>query len=157
MDWLQITKDANKVMRLELGVYPRYSKLRVYAPKSWKKNMFFRGIYTVETLTAHVNTRHYNWISTIFHEYHGHGTYYEQSSHGRFAFHLKDCNIFREESEGFALWIDKYLCEKLNLTIWNRKKRPISDIHKNGLERIENIIAKQGVHGMIRTLGFLQN
>ncbi|MFA5406506.1 MAG: hypothetical protein WC307_04075 [Candidatus Nanoarchaeia archaeon] len=104
-----LLRDASLIVKSDFGLELNESRLKCYSKSDWD---FFcsvngfdgstDGLFVPESLTAYVNKDGDFFVSNVFHELFGHGLLAEQGLNNNPAL-----------SEGFAMWVEWYLDNKL--------------------------------------------
>ncbi len=147
----QVIDSGSKIIKNDFGLSTEKTSIKAYDSELWnlfcKTNNFNKdseGAYIPKSNIAYVNSDSKHLITNAFHEFFGHGIYCENSVIGRPLSELNSKDereqfLFDQETaknqlfgiantnfgnyEGFALWIEKYLCDKTgNTAIWTSKK-----------------------------------
>jgi len=133
----ELIREASKYTREELGMEPTRSQLVLH--DNWRAFQEERelekavvGTYDPNTYTANVPKN--GSEATVLHELYGHGLMFEHSllasnqeeSHKPHNTPYGVATTYKQEYEGFAVWLENLLCEELNVP----KVRSIDDYMK---------------------------
>lgn len=175
-----IRKEADTILLNEFGVKPERSELIPYDTPAWvafkrecrteeKKGTTTLGLYTPSTHKAHVWMAKPNWIATLYHEFHGHGLYFERSPIGHDyskQFRLPDQTLdahiaqwgfpgtYKENNEGFAVWMEAYLCKATGRqALWSSVRTSMTKEYCAAYERTCDLEKEIGVYGLLQQMG----
>jgi len=175
---------ASEILEDKFKIKPEKTKLYIhediYELLNQTRNPQAQSIFFPRDLSAHVSRGR---LEFIFHEYHGHGLYCEQSAYGKKM--VEDENNFNNMSqeeiqqilllheyqkpnfEGHALWIEDFLLTKLNKfeILENRLKElktlafesqfhPNLKTQKDVYNRIKQFELENGIFELWYSLGF---
>jgi len=178
-----ILNEAKEIIKSEFNLEIEKSQLKLYSEKQWsefceinKFNKYSEGLYAPQSYSAYVNASSPALISNIFHEYFGHGLFCEHSQIGKDLTQIIE-NLGNEKEflfnqvpntqyfgfanqnianyEGFALWLESFLCNKTdNNKIWKQKKETLPQNYNSIFETFKNIEEKMGQFAFMSQLGF---
>ena len=104
-------KKISNFLQNKFNITPENSKLIFHEKKDWQKyciarnlDAFSKGFYCIRDLSAHLLTESEYLLQNSFHEFFGHGVYFEQSINGKKMHSLeqklceqeKQCKTFNE-------------------------------------------------------------
>lgn len=126
-------------------------------------------MYCIAERIAHVLQENNHWISTLYHEVHGHALFYEQSVIGRrhqisglpFDKQLPSDltqwgfpGTHRHNSEGFATWMERYLCEATGRDrLWQRVRENMPTAYRDAYEAATTVATRLSPSGFLRQMG----
>jgi hypothetical protein len=132
--------DSFAVVQSFVGASPKRSTLHVYSIQEWKTFIGVlglepstAGVYFAKSLSAHTLKPSEFFLLNMFHEFFGHGTYFEKSTNGTNIVRLEQqlaaipqdtddhqylateikrlCSLAEAENEGFAVSVEKMLAD----------------------------------------------
>lgn len=116
------------------------------------------GLFLPPSLTAYVRQESPTFISDTFHELFGHGLFCEQSSLSPLRQSSDLQGLFVEpllNYEGFAVWIEKYLCKETdNQSIWLKKEKSLPKWYLQALDACEEFIQQYSEFEFTAQMGF---
>jgi hypothetical protein len=134
--------DVSNFVDFKFELYLEKSKLKIYSNKQWNIfcetnnfNNLAGGIYVPRGLTAYVKSNDFFILSSISHEFYGHGLFCEKSYLGKNLFNFIEnggnefdyfyydkenddqFGFFKKriyDYEGFAVWLQGLICKEFN-------------------------------------------
>ena len=155
----QMLADADKIIQNEFGLSVT-KNLELYSKSEWqsivKKDSKEDGITTIglynrQTGRARVNRDEPRYIATVFHEVYGHGLYYQRS----LAPEWRVLDDKKADSEGFACWIQAYLCNKFGFrSMWNQSHAAHPELYQDAYNAYKRFEKDETAFGVMAALGF---
>jgi predicted nucleotidyltransferase len=178
-----IIKEGNDFLKSELRIIPEHALIVGYVNTQWKEfitvnNFDFQssGIYIPQSHRAYLNVEKNDFVCNIYHEYFGHGLFCEHSLLGRelveksrlgkgedylnhtLSDSLKEFGILERNImnyEGFALWMEEFLCTNLGkMPIWKKRYENMSSEKRQLLEKFLTAEKDYTRFGFMSQLGF---
>ncbi|MDP3728006.1 MAG: hypothetical protein Q8R18_00990 [bacterium] len=177
-----IIEQAEDFTQREIHCKPEQSKIKIYSQRDWqefcKKNNFEQeshGLYIPQRKRAYLQTESPFFITNLFHEYFGHGLFYEHSLVGKelekilengeggntFLQQRRSSSAFglgkthHEDYEGFALWLEAKLCNELGYQeLWERREKTLPEPHRIIYNFFTQAEQKFTPFGFLAQLGF---
>jgi len=171
-----IRTQADDIIRERFGIEPPSAELRMRTKTEWRtfleksaRDPQTVGNYSINTRIASVLQDHPQWISTLYHEIHGHALMHERSKIGeRYSkgFPAYDAPLpadiaqwgflgtHRLNSEGFATWMERYLCEATDREqLWQRVRRNMPPAYSDAYDAASAVAARLSPTGFLRQMG----
>src|SRR3989338_1196682 len=179
---LQLLKEiGEQYIQREFHCIPERSQIKVYSEQDWKefcrKNHFDGeggAVYVPKIHTAYLHAGSPYFIPNFFHEYFGHGIFYEHSILGReleavldsekayeYLHRIREKNSLGfaasnlDNFEGFALWLEAKLCREVQEErTWEQKHKGLMQKDRALFELFqegEEILTR---FGLIAQMGF---
>src|SRR3990167_286369 len=170
-----LIKNANDVVEKDFSIKIERSKVMFYSQERWgrfcMRNGFEEsdGLYIPHKLKAYINLQSPLLETNIFHELFGHGLFCEHSLLGKELLLAEEknylYNIQKKELgfapqriadyEGFAHWMEAYLCHTLGKEkLWEEKEKSLAPERKRIFHLFNDLEKQLGLFFFMAQLGF---
>ena len=171
---------AKEFVEAELGFELKKSMLAIYSPEKWVEfcqqydfDSEKTGLYVPSAHLACIRRDNPFLLSTIYHEYLGHGTFCEHSRKGQEIIIIEqngqDGNAYLQEKtepiglldlnfqiyEAYAVWIERLICISLgDEDLWEQKKECAPPNYIFWLEQFLHAEKEMGREELFSKIGF---